>query len=191
VDHPTLVVDASASSSLPSPCQNIGYNWDFGGQSTDSGSDYLRAGITQTYQYNTGGTYTVTLVVTNAAGDSPPFTKTVVLGTAKCLAPTAAFTISPALVVDKHGNTNWNAANPGGQGVTIFKFDGTNSSFMSDALCGPFTWSWDLGDGATASTSTVSGKTYAHNNSNKTMHVKLTVTNKIDSNSLTQDIPLQ
>jgi Flp pilus assembly protein TadG len=188
--QPLLLVDASASSSLPSPCQNVGYNWDFGGQSTDPTSDYLREGVTQTYQYATGGTYTVTLVVSNAAGDSPPATQTVVLGTAKCLAPTALFTISPALVTDKNGNTNWDAANPGGQGGTSFNFDGTSSSFMSDATCHPV-WSWDLGDGTSASTSTVLGKTYAHSYQKKTVTVKLTVTNDVGSNFLTQDIPLQ
>jgi Flp pilus assembly protein TadG len=189
-DQPSIHVDATASSSLASPCQNVGYNWDFGGQSSDASGDYLREGLTQDYQYNTGGTYQVTLVVSNAAGDSPPFTQTVVLGTAKCLAPTPLFTISPALATDKHGNTNWNANNNGGNGGTKFNFDGTTSSFMSDAACHPV-WSWDLGDTTSATTSTVLGKTYSHAYSGKTVHVKLTVTNDAGTNSLTQDIPLQ
>jgi Flp pilus assembly protein TadG len=189
--QPVLQVDASASSSLASPCQNVGYNWNFGGQSTDPSSDYLREGVTQTYQYATGGTYTVTLVVSNAAGDSPPFTQTVILGTATCQAPTALFTISPALATDKHGNTNWNAAGPGNSGgATSFNFDGTSSSFMSDATCHPV-WSWDLGDTTSATTSTVLGKTYSHAYSGQTVHVKLTVRNDVGSNSLTQNIPLQ
>ena len=192
--QPILEVNASGSSSLASPCQNVGYNWDFGGQNTDPSSSDLFEGPIVAYQYGNGGTYTVTLVVSNAADDSPPFSRTITLGTATCKAPVPDFTISPALTTDKHGNTNWNAAGPGNSGgATIFKFDGaTSSSFMGDATCHPV-WAWALGDGTTASTSTVSGKTYSHAYSGQTVHVKLTVKNDAlpAGASITKDIPLQ
>jgi Flp pilus assembly protein TadG len=196
VNHPFLIsVDAHTSPSLASPCQNVGYNWDFGGASADPSSDYLREGVTQDYEYATAGTYIVTLVVSNAAGDSPSTTQTITLGTTTCNAPVASFTVSPAAIVDKHGNiTNWSATDKHGNLGTSFNFDGsTNSSFMSDPACHPV-WSWDLGDLTTPapSTSAVLNHIYSHAYTGATVHVILKVTNDAGSNtSPSFDIPLQ
>ncbi len=89
------------------------------------------------------GTYTVTLVVSNAAGDSPPFTTTITLGTTPCTAPTATFTISPAGIPDNTNPTNWFYYRNNGHDGTAFNFDGTTSSFMSDPACHPH-WDWDF-----------------------------------------------
>ena len=131
--QPLLIsVDAGASAGQPYPCGNVGYNWDFGGASTTPGSDYLREGVVQDYEYALPGIYTVTLIVTNPAGSSAPYTQTIVLGTTTCNQPTATFTVSPAAII-KNGNiTNWQAANNGGNGATMFTFDGSSSAFMSD-----------------------------------------------------------
>ena len=192
VNRPNFIsVDGGASPNQASPCQNVGYNWDFGGASTDPNSDYLREGVTQDYEYAAPGTYTITLVVSNAAGDSPPATRVITLGTTPCNAPVASFTVSPALVIDKHGS-NWEAENPGGQGGTAFTFDGSASAFMSDSACHPV-WSWALGDNTSPapSTNTVSGHTYAHAYANTTVRVTLTVKNDAGLNTKSFDIPLQ
>ena len=190
VNRPNLIsVDAGASTSPASPCHVVGYNWDFGGTSTDPSGDALREGIVQDYEYAGGGTYTVTLTVQNAAGETST-TRTITVGSTTCNPPTASVTVSPALVIDKNGKTNWNAANPGGQGATQFTFSGSLSAFMTDPACHPV-WSWDLGDGTTsAAISVVHG--YAHSWSGKTVQVTLKVTNDAGSNtSLPFDIPLQ
>jgi len=192
--QPLLIsVDAGASTGQPYPCGNIGYNWDFGGSSTTPGSDYLREGIVQDYEYALPGIYTVTLIVTNPAGSSAPYTQTIVLGTTTCNKPTATFTVSPAAIM-KNGNiTNWQAANNGGNGATMFTFDGSSSAFMSDPACHP-TWKWDLGDGTTylppSATATPPAHGYAHANAGHTVHVTLTVTNDAGNDSKTFDIPL-
>jgi hypothetical protein len=193
INHPFLIsVDAGGSSNLASPCQNVGYNWDFGGPSTDPGSDYLREGVTQDYEYAAAGTYVVTLTVSNAAGDSAPYSTTIVLGSTTCNAPTATFTVSPAQVIDKHGNSNWQAYQNNGHPGTPFNFDGTSSAFMSDPACHPV-WLWDLGDGTTPAptTSTVLSHTYGSAYRNKTVHVKLTVRNDAGTDFMIFDIPLQ
>ena len=192
VNNPFLIsVDAGASSSLASPCQNVGYNWDFGGASIDPNSDYLREGVTQDYQYAAGGTYTVTLVVSNGAGDSPAFSRTITLGTTPCNAPTAFFTVSPAQF-DNKGRSNWQADNNGGNGGTVFTFNGTTSSFMSDPACHP-AWSWDYGDGTTfvPPTATATPPTHVYATwSGRIPRVTLTVKNDGGTNSTFIDLPL-
>jgi Flp pilus assembly protein TadG len=192
--QPLLIsVDAGASTGQPYPCGNIGYNWDFGGASTTPGSDYLREGVVQDYEYALPGIYTVTLIVTNPAGSSAPFTQTIVLGTTSCNKPTANFTVSPAAIIKNGSITNWQAANNGGNGATMFTFDGSSSAFMSDPACHP-TWQWDLGDGTTylppSATATPPAHGYAHANAGHTVHVTLTVTNDAGNDSKTFDIPL-
>lgn len=194
VNRPFFIsVDAGASASLASPCQNVGYNWDFGGASTDPGSDYLREGVTQDYEYAAGGSYTVTLIVSNAAGDSPPFSRTITLGTTTCQAPTALFTVSPAHF-DNKGKSNWQANNNGGNQGTVFTFNGSSSSFMTDPACHP-SWSWNYGDGTTfvppSATATPPTHVYAHSWSGQTPRVTLTVTNDAGTNSTFIDLPLQ
>lgn len=194
VNQPLLIsVDASAAASLAFPCQNVTYEWDFGGTSNASPpdpNDPNREGVTQDYTYAAAGTYTVTLTVTNAYGSTTSVPQTISLGTGPCNAPTAAFTVSPAAIYDARGNiTNWSAANPGGQHGTAFVFNGSSSGFMSDPACHPV-WSWDLGDHTTANTATVASHTYANACSETIVHVKLTVTNDGGTDSKTFDIPL-
>jgi Flp pilus assembly protein TadG len=195
VNRPNLIsVDAGASPNLPVPCQIVGYNWDFGGASTDPGSDYLREGVTQDYEYASGGTYTVKLTVQNAAGEAST-TRTITVGTTACQAPTASFTVTPAAIYDGSGNiTNWTYYKNGPHPGTAFSFDGSASAFMADPACHPV-WSWNLG-GTTVpasppATATVSSFTYhLAGNAAQTVHVKLTVTNDAGTASLTVDLPL-
>ncbi len=193
--QPLLIsVDAGASSNPASPCQIVGYEWDFGGAAslaTATPDDPNGEGITHDYEFLLPGTYTVTLITSNGAGDSPPATQTVTLGVTGCNAPTAMFTVSPAAILNKSGvATNWQAANGGGNGATPFTFDGTSSAFMSDPACHP-TWAWDLGDG-TKPTTSIATHSYPHSEAGHTEHVKLTATNDAGSaTSATFDIPLQ
>lgn len=172
--HPDYVsFDATASTPLPGsgPCGIIGYYWDFG----DGTQGFLDEGETDTYTYAADGTYTVTLQVQNAYG-SATTSEVVTVGAAPCQPPTATFTVVPAAQYDKSGNiTNWQAANNGGQQATLFTFDGSASANMGIPGCHPH-WSWDLGDGTTPTTSSVS-HSYAHAYHNTTVHVTLTVTN--------------
>jgi len=193
--QPLLIsVDAGASSNPAYPCQIVGYNWDFGGAAspgTATPFDPFAEGKTHDYEYLLPGTYNVTLVVTNAAGDSPPATQVITLGVTTCNVPTANFTVSPAAILNNSGvATNWKAANGGGQQATAFTFDGTSSAFMSDPACHP-TWSWVLGDGSTPTTAIVT-HSYANSEAGHTEHVRLTVTNDAGTNtSAPFDIPLQ
>jgi Flp pilus assembly protein TadG len=199
INHPYLIsVNAGASSTLASPCQTVGYNWDFGGVSVDPTGDHLREGLTQDYDYAGPGTYVVKLIASNAAGDSAAFQITVDLhpGTTPCLRPTANFTVSPAAILSGSGNpTNWtyykNDPHPG----TAFTFDGSSSSFMSDTGCHPI-WSWDLG-GTTApaapipATPTLASYRYRLSGSSaQTVHVTLTVRNDAGNDSRTIDLRL-
>ena len=195
--QPILQVDAGASLSLADPCQNIGYNWSFEGISNANPPnpyDPNREGVTQSYQYATGGTYTVTLTASNAYDDSLPVSQVITLGTVDCETPTAIFTVSPAAIYDADGTTitNWtyykNPAKPG----TSFTFYGDGSAFMGDPACHPV-WSWDLGDSTTPApaTSTVSGHTYNFSgNGAQTVQVTLTVTNDAGTDSETVALPL-
>ena len=187
-----ISVDATASSPASGPCAIIGYNWDFGGPSTDSGADYLAAGMTYLYSYASGGTYVVTLTVQNAAGPSAPTTRTVTVGAHVCQQPTASFTVSPAAIYDNQDRiSNWQAANGGGNQATPFTFDGSASAFMADSACHP-EWSWDLGDGTTPAPATPSvSHAYANAYAGTTVTVRLTVTNDAGNSSATVQIPLQ
>ena len=194
-NRPFLIsVNAGASPNQAFPCQNIGYTWDFGGVSNASppdASDPSREGMTQDYEYLSGGTYTVRLVVSNAAGDSPVATQTISLGTTTCNAPVAAFTVSPALVIDKHGNSNWTAADKHNNPGTQFTFNGTASAFMADPACHP-TWSWDVGDlTAPAPTIDTVVHSYAHAWAGQTVRVVLTTTNDAGTDTAAFDITLQ
>lgn len=193
VHQPLLIsVDASGAPNLAFPCQNVTYEWDFGSVSNASPpdpNDPYREGITQDYTYAMSGAFSVTLTVTNAYGSTTSAPQTINLGGTTCNAPTADFTVSPAAIYKKGSITNWSAMNNGGNGATPFTFDGTTSGFMTDPACHPV-WSWDLGDGTTASTATVTGHEYAHAYAGKTVTVKLTVTNDAGTDYKTFEIPL-
>ena len=133
------------------------------------------------------GTYTVKLIVSNAAGDSAPYQLTISLGTTTCNPPTAAFTVTPQLNLTYYRNN-------GHQG-SAFTFDGTSSAFMSDPACHPV-WSWNLGDGsALKTTSIVSGYHYnqappSNWSGTHTVNVTLTVTNDAGTDSRTQSLTM-
>lgn len=184
INRPSLIsVDASGAPNLAAPCQNVTYEWDFGGTSNASPpdpNDPYREGITQDYTYAAAGTYSVTLTVTNAYGSTSSAPKTISLGTTTCNGPTASFTVTP---------TSGAAANPGGQHGTTFNFDATHSGFMTDTACHPV-WAWDFGDGTPASSVENPSHVFPSTKSGKTVTVTLTVTNDAGSNSTTVDIKL-
>lgn len=66
-----------ASNSAADPSTSIdSYSWDFG----DGGTDFNRYSSQESHYYSSPGTYTVTLIVTDVAGQrSPPYTATVVI----------------------------------------------------------------------------------------------------------------
>ena len=183
VNRPFLIsVDAGGSTSLASPCHNVGYNWDFGGLGTPTNpEDPFREGVTMDYEFAAAGTYVISLVVSNGAGDSLAVTQTIVLGATPCNAPTANFTVSPAAIFNSSGQiTNWTYYRNNGQDGTAFTFDGTSSAYMSDPACHP-AWSWNLGDGsALRTTPIVAGYHYGVGqgwSGTHVVNVTLTVTN--------------
>jgi PKD repeat protein len=141
--------DASTSTNNGSPCGvACSYAWDFGDGQTSTG-------ITTSHAYTKPGNYTARLTVTDARGASAVLAKsvTVTAGTP----PTAQFRMTPT---------------PAPVGVDVF-FN------ASEAQAAPgrtlVSYSWDFGDGQTAS-----GVTQAHRYSGSGLYtVVLTVTDDI------------
>jgi len=100
------------------------YSWDFGDSGTRSGSS-----VNHTYQ--TGGSYTVTLTVTDAGGQVAKASHTITVNTPL----SASFTYSPS--------------NP--LPLLAVTFTGSASGGSS-----PYSYSWNFGDGTTASGASVS-----------------------------------
>ncbi|MBA2386889.1 MAG: PKD domain-containing protein, partial [Acidimicrobiia bacterium] len=126
-----LVVNVDGSTSSDSDGTVQSYAWNFG----DGG---LATGATASHRYAAGGTYAVTLTVTDDDGATDTETKNVtVAAPAPNVAPTAAFTsTTSALVVDVDGSTSSDS-------------DGTVQSYA-----------WNFGDGGLATGATAS-HTYA------------------------------
>ncbi|RLD61457.1 MAG: hypothetical protein DRJ01_07890 [Bacteroidetes bacterium] len=129
------------------------WSWDFGdgGISTEQNP---------TYAYNTAGTYTVSLEVTNDNG-SDTLTKIdyITVNASGSSAPVAEFTANQTII---------------NQGESI--------SFTDQSTNTPTSWSWDFGDGGT---STEQNPTYIYNTSG-TYTVSLTATNDNGSNTETK-----
>lgn len=122
-----LQVSTDASGSTDSDGSIVAYSWDFGDGSSATGPS-------ATHTYAAGGTYEITLTVTDDVGDNDTAVADVtVVAPPTNQAPRAAFTISPdALTVSVDGSDSSDT-------------DGTIASYA-----------WDFGDGSTATGSTAS-----------------------------------
>jgi large repetitive protein len=129
---------------IPAPGAGASYAWDFGDNTTGTGP-------TVTHRYTRGGTFAVTLRVTNEAGLTAVTTRQLTVSTT-LPAGSANFVFSPT---DPH------------TGDTVF-FN-ASSSTLTDG-----TFSWDFGDGSSGS-----GMTTTHRyNQERTFTVTLTVRNE-------------
>ena len=139
----TVQVRNAIQFTAASPGRGLTYSWDFGDNSYGDG-------VSITHSYQSGGTYTVSVTVTDALNQSSTTSQRV---TVSVPPPQAAFTY-----------TN--------NGYGTINFDASGSS--ADPSTSLTTYSWDFGDGGTDSTS--SAQDY-HNYSNYgTYSVTLTVT---------------
>jgi PKD repeat protein len=121
-------VNFNASASLPAPGRTIRtYAWAFG-----DGEEKTTTGPTTSHDYQTSGTFAVTLVVTDDAGRTAVATGSVTVGTD---APTADFSYSPT--------------SPG-VGATV-TFNGNASSAIAGRTI--VSWAWDFPGGTPASSS--------------------------------------
>ena len=135
----TVSFDGTGSSAASGSIAS--YAWDFGDGTTGTGA-------TPQHTYATGGSYTVTLVVTDGTGQSSaPTTKTL------------DFTAAPPPTANFTSTSSYNTAN----------LDGTSSSDVDGTITA---WAWDFGDGTTGTGATPSHK-YA---SGGTYSVTLVVT---------------
>ena len=118
----TIFFNASASRAAPGRTL-VSYEWDFGKGTTGSG-------VTVTKSYETPGTYTVTLKVTDDAGAIGSASKTVTVGGTASL-PTAVFTFSPAApTVGSSVFFDGTASKPASAPITQYRFiwgDGTET----------------------------------------------------------------
>lgn len=119
----TFSFDGSGSST-----NSIDFQWYFG----DGGTDSV---MSPTYTYTSSGTYTVSLVTTNACGD----TDSTIISITVCVKPTASWTF------------NVIQSSPLGMEV---QFDASSS-------VGAVSYDWDFGDGGTNTTSGFPIHTYA------------------------------
>lgn len=131
----------------------VSMNWNFGDGTTATGANVIKT-------YTTGGTYVITLVVTNANGCADSTSKTITLS-AK---PTASFT-----------------TNSVAQCVNNNQFVFNNTSSIS---VGTMQYNWSFGDG-TNSTSTNPVKVFS---SAGTYSVKLIVTNGVCNDTATSTV---
>ncbi|WP_226921605.1 PKD domain-containing protein [Georgenia subflava] len=130
------------------------YGWEFGDGGTATGA-------TASHTYGSGGTFDVTLTVTDDNGQTDELTQQVTIAAAN-VAPTASFTTSP-------------------NGLTV-GVDGTGSEDPDGTIA---SYAWTFGDGATATGATAS-HTYA---TAGTYDVTLTVTDDDGATkSLTQEV---
>jgi len=112
-----------ASGSADPDGRVVSYAWDFGDGSTATG-------VRVNKRYNSAGSYTVRLVVTDDRGATDSEAKTVTVGPAPNQPPTARFNFSPA------------SPDPG----DIVHFDASGSSDPDGTIT---SYAWDFGDGTT------------------------------------------
>ena len=154
-------VNFNGSTSRPAPGRTIrSYEWDFGDGSTGSGPTVQHA-------YATAGTFTVILTVTDDVGRTATATDSVNVGTGL---PTADFTFSPAAPTT----------------ATTVNFDGGGSQAATGRTI--VNYSWNFGDGATASGVTVGHRFTAVGD----YTVRLTVTDDLGKTSfITRTVSVQ
>ncbi len=151
----TLMAGGSVAFTDQSTNSPTSWSWTFTG-GTPSSSTAQNPTVT----YNTAGTYTVTLVATNAAGsDSETKTGYIVVNAPQL--PVADFTASPTTVEE---------------GSTVQFTDQTTNT--------PLSWSWSF-PGGTPSTSTAQNPTVTYNTVG-TYNVTLTATNSAGSDGETK-----
>lgn len=130
--NPTINVDVSFNASA-STVSNGTYAWDFGDGQTGSG-------VTTTYRYQRGGTFTVTLVVTSDSRQTSTASRTINVSTT--LPPTAAnFNFSPTAPAINQDVvfTATGTPVPGGPGLPTPRPGEPAGA----------TYGWDFGDGTT------------------------------------------
>ncbi len=141
--------NTSSSTDTAAPAASLGYAWEFGDGSTSN------VRFPSTHQYASGGTYTVTLIVTNPISG---LKDTVAHNITVNVKPQAAFTVGAAVYSpDVYAQPNYTF---------------TNGSTVNDAS-GNLTYAWTFGDGG-ISTATNPNYTYT---SGGTYTVMLIVTN--------------
>jgi PKD repeat protein len=169
----TIDVDGSASQPSSGLCRISGYNWDFG----DSTSDVSYATGT-VHTYSQPGTYIVTLTVTNQGGHATTSsTVDAPLSTTTCLAPHAAFSMTPS-------------AGTGGPGGTIFGFDASASTNMGVPACNPH-FTWEFSDGSVGPDAVSVTHQFASLPPGTVATIKLTVGNDAGSEQTTLTFTLQ
>ena len=124
-----LTVSFDASNSSDPNGNDLTYSWDFG-------NGEISNNVTADVVYSLPGTYLVSLTVSDGTNTSSAATKTIVVEDGN-IAPSASFTASPSA----------------GIAPVIVSFD---ASASSDENGDSLTYSWDFGDGQSASGVTVS-----------------------------------
>jgi len=127
----------------------VSFAWDFG----DGGSG---SGVRTTHAFGSGGTFVVTLTVTNDSGGAASASQSVTVASG---APTASFSAANGALSDP---------------VHTVIFDGTASSGVGGATI--VSWSWDFGDSSATGSGSVVKHTYA---AAGTVVVTLTVTDSL------------
>ena len=111
----------------------MSYSWDYGDGSP------LGSGVTSSHIYNTPGTYTVTLTVSD--GSLTGSATTTITVTAPNTAPTASFTATPT----------------SGEAPLTVSLDGSGSSDLEGSIV---SYSWDYGDGSPLGSGVTSSHIY-------------------------------
>jgi PKD repeat protein len=119
----SIVFNASGSTAV-APRVIVSYDWQFGTDRTGSGMVIVK-------NYDTAGTYIVSLTVTDDAGNTATATQSVTVGTSSPGGLTAAFTFSPT------------DPTPG----AVVNFNAATSTSADPIV----SYKWDFGDGGTAS----------------------------------------